>query len=212
MTHSLKAMGWAGLRADLALVGELVPSGSRVLDLGCGGGELLRRLIDRKDCTGTGVERDPVAVLTAIRRGVPLIELDLDTQLGEFADDSYDIVVLSKTLQAVHNPTEVLRQMARIADRMVVSMPNFGLWKHRVALFRGHMPRSRDLPYQWYDTPNLHHATLIDLEDFFRSLGLDIEKRVPLTGRGQRSPWGGRMANLMAGSAIYVLGRGTCSL
>lgn len=198
---------WSGLRADLREVADLVPEGARVLDLGCGGGELLSTLFERKSCTGTGVEKDPDAVLAAMAAGVPLIELDLDSQLGEFADDSYDIVVLSRTLQTVLHPTEVLRQMARISPLMIVSMPNFGLWRNRLRLLAGHMPRSRDLPFTWYATPNLHHATLVDLEGYFTDLGLTIERRVVLTSGGTHTPLGGFAANLLAGSAIYQLSR-----
>ncbi|MGO4958296.1 methionine biosynthesis protein MetW [Luteococcus sp. Sow4_B9] len=194
-----------GLRPDLALVADLVPAGSRVLDLGCGGGELLDVLTRTKGCRGTGVEKDPEEVLSAIRRGVPLIELDLDTQLDEFADGSYDIVVLSRTLQTVRHPQQLLQEMARIAPRMVVSMPNFGLWRHRLRLLTGHMPRSKDLPFSWYDTPNLHHATLVDLEELFVRLGLRVEQRIPLDEAGRVGRLGGRAANLMAGAAVYVL-------
>ncbi len=198
--------GFSGIRADLKSVASLIPSGSRVLDLGCGSGELLRRLIDKKQCTGTGVEKEPQSVLTAIGSGIPLIELDLDTQLDQFDDDSYDVVVLSRTLQAVLKPEQLLRQMARIGRRMIVSMPNFGYWHHRISLLRGRMPRSRDLPFSWYDTPNLHHSTLRDLEKLFTDLGLTIEKRIPLDARGFQVNfpiW----PNLMAGSAIYALVR-----
>ena len=167
-----------GLRPDLQLVSELVPRGARVLDLGCGSGELLDVISRERGCTGTGVEKDPDEVLRAIWRGVPVIELDLDSQLGEFADDSYDVVVLSRTLQAVLHPQHVLEEMARIAPRLVVSMPNLGLWRHRLRLLTGHMPRSRDLPFTWYDTPNLHHATLVDLEDFFADSGLQVEQKI----------------------------------
>ena len=139
------------LRPDLGLLAHLVPNGSRVLDLGCGNGELLRHLIDHHDCRGTGVDNDNDAVLEAIRVGVDIIELDLDTQLDEFDDGSYDVVVLSRTLQVVRDPEAVLTQMARIGTRLVLSMPNFGLWKHRLRLLGGHMPRSRDLPYEWYN-------------------------------------------------------------
>ena len=175
-----------GLRPDLQLVSELVPRGARVLDLGCGSGELLDVISRERGCTGTGVEKDPDEVLRAIWRGVPVIELDLDSQLGEFADDSYDVVVLSRTLQAVLHPQHVLEEMARIAPRLVVSMPNFGLWRHRLRLLTGHMPRSRDLPFTWYDTPNLHHATLVDLEDFFADSGLQVEQKIALDERGRR--------------------------
>ncbi|WP_420177033.1 methionine biosynthesis protein MetW [Luteococcus sp. OSA5] len=196
-----------GLRPDLALVADLVPHGSRVLDLGCGGGELLDALARTKGCRGTGVEKDPEQVLRAIRRGVPLIELDLDSQLDEFADDSYDVVVLSRTLQAVRHPQQLLEEISRIAPRMVVSMPNFGLWRHRLRLLSGHMPRSKDLPFTWYDTPNLHHATLVDLEALFSRLGLTVEQRIPLDESGRRGRFGGVAANLMAGAGLYVLTR-----
>ena len=154
------------LRPDLRLVADQVWPGSRVLDLGCGDGELISFLIGAQQCNGTGVERDPDGVLASIRRCVPLIELDIDTQLNEFGDNSYDVVVLSRTLQAVLHPSVVLRQMARIGQRLIVTMPNFGYWKHRLALLSGHMPQSPDLPFTWYDTPNLHYSTLLDLEDF----------------------------------------------
>ena len=192
------------LRPDLVHVAELVPPGSRVLDLGCGPGTLLRHLIDDRGCSGTGVEHDPDMLLAAIAGGVPVLDLDLDADLGEFADRSYDMVILSRTLQTVQRPSDVLAQMARISDRLVVSMPNFGLWRHRLRLLSGHMPQSRELPFAWYDTPNLHHATLVDLENYFAGLGLEVEQRVPLTEAGRRLRTE-RGANLVAGAAIYLL-------
>ena len=193
------------LRPDLMLVARQVQDGSRVLDLGCGYGELLAYLMASKLCSGTGVERDPQGVLSAIRQGVPLIELDIDTQLAQFGDDSYDVVVLSRTLQAVLQPRNVLEEMARIGKRLIVTMPNFGYWRHRLTLLGGHMPQSRDLPFTWYETPNLHHATLIDLEGFFTGIGLSIQKRIPLDDAGRPMSLGQRAANLRASSAIYVL-------
>lgn len=195
------------IREDLRVVARQIHDGSRVLDLGCGEGELLNWLIRRRDCTGTGVERQPDAVLAAIGRGVPLIELDIDHELEIFAADSYDVVVLSRTLQVVLRPDLLLAQMRRIAPRLIVSMPNFGLWRHRLRLLGGHMPRSRDLPYTWYATPNLHHSTLADLEPLFATVGLSIERRIPLTPSGRPRALGQWAANLMASSAIYVLAR-----
>ena len=190
------------LRPDLARIARQVPPGARVLDLGCGSGELLHFLLSQQGCSGLGVERDPAAVLGAIGAGVPVLELDLDSQLDEFADNSFDVVVLSRTLQAVLHPVDVLRQMSRIGARLIVSMPNFAYWPHRLTLLRGAMPRSSDLPFEWFETPNLHYATLDSLEALFASLGLAQERRFALAPSGRLVHWA---ANLRAGSAIYVL-------
>lgn len=193
------------MRPDLELVAGLVPVGSRVLDLGCGGGELLDHLTHARRCTGVGVEIDPDSVLAAIRRGVPVIEVDIDHQLGEFADRSYDVVVMSQTLQATRRPADVLRQINRIGSRCIVSVPNFGLWRHRVGLmFRGRMPVSRELPHSWHETPNIHLSTLADLESLFGTLSMGVERRILLDERG-RPMRSARQANLRAGAAIYLL-------
>lgn len=193
------------LRHDLALVADLIEPNSRVLDLGCGGGDLLEHLMRVKRCGGTGVEIDAPSVLEAIRRGVPVIELDLDSQLGEFQDRSYDVVVLSRTIQTIYRPSEVLSQMARIAPRLIVSVPNFGWWGHRFRLLRGRMPMSKELPFAWYDTPNIRHTTLVDLERLFPALGLHVEQRITLSSRGTIQGRQDPFANLLAGSAVYVL-------
>lgn len=199
------------LRADLALVAGLVPPGSRVLDLGCGPGTLLAHLMREQGCRGTGVEIDPASVLAAIRQGVPVIELDIDRQLSDFADHSYDVVVLSRTIQTIHRPQEVLQHMGRIGRRMIVSVPNFGWWGHRLRLLGGRMPMSRELPYAWYNTPNLRHTTLVDLQLLFDHLGFTVEKRIALTPRGEPLRAGDRLANLIAGAAAYVLAPGDAS-
>ena len=192
------------LRPDLALVAGLIPAGSRVLDLGCGSGELLAALIASTGCRGTGVEIDPDSVLAAITAGVPVIELDLDSELQEFADHSYDVVVLSRTVQTLHRPVEVLNHMGRIGERLIVSVPNFGYWRHRLRLLRGRMPMSREIPHAWYDTPNLRHTTLVELEQLFASLGLTVEQRVVLSPAGVPLRSGDRLYNLVGGSAVYV--------
>lgn len=199
------------MRADLDAVARLVPRGSRVLDLGCGDGELLASLAADRGCTGTGVDADPDSVVAAIGRGVSVIELDMDAQLDEFADDSYDLVVVSQTLQATRNPAAILRQVARIAGRGIVSVPNFGLWRHRVDLvLRGRMPVSDALPHRWWETPNIHLATLSDLEALFAAEGFAVEERVLLDGAGRpvsglrsRGP-----ANLLASGAAYRISSG----
>lgn len=198
------------MRPDLEVVAGLVSPGSRVLDLGCGDGQLLAHLASSLGCTGTGVDRDAESMLAAIGRGVPVIELDLDTQLGEFADGSYDLVVVSQTLQATRHPDRVLAEIGRIAGRGIVSVPNFGLWKHRAGLLlRGRMPVSAELPHPWYDTPNIHLATLADLEDLFEAEGFDVRRRVLLDpqGRAATGARGRGPANLMASGAVYLIAR-----
>lgn len=193
------------LRPDQTVVTRYVPDGSRVLDLGCGHGSLMRYLMDRRGCTGTGVEIDAESVVDAIAKGVPLIELDIDRQLDEFGDKSYDVVILSRVLQATYKPREVLTQMARIGSRCIVSVPNFGYWRHVWVLMRGRMPMSKELPLNWYDTPNIHLSTLSDLEDLFDVVGLDVWERQFFTPDGRQRDYPDRLANLMAANAIYVL-------
>jgi methionine biosynthesis protein MetW len=195
------------LRADLALVAEQIPAGSRVLDLGCGSGSLLRYLITHKNCSGTGVDSDDRQVLRAIRRGIPVIDLDIESGLPDFADDSYDTVVMSRTLQAIRHPRRLLEEMGRVGHRVIVSVPNFGLWRNRLAIVRGHMPISKDLPHTWYDSPNVRYTTLSDLEKFFADYGFEIESRIPLVESWRPLNRGARFANLLAGSAVYVLRR-----
>jgi len=193
------------LRRDLQLLSGLVPPGSRVLDLGCGHGSLLRHLAARRGCTVQGVEIDDESVLTAIRRGVPVIELDIDYELNNFDDHAYDVVVLSRTLQAIHRPAAVLLEMARIAPQIIVSMPNFAYWRNRLKLLGGHAPISPDLPYDWFDSPNLHFGSLDDLESLFVRLGLPIVRRIPLNAAGHRSAFPDAWRNWCAGAALYEL-------
>lgn len=194
------------LRSDLQLIAEQVPANSRVLDLGCQGGELLQHLAAVHGCHGTGVEIDPDAVLRAVAAGVPVLERDITEQVHHFTDDSYDVAVLSRTLQVIRRPGDVLAQMARIAPTLIVSVPNFGYWRHRATLLSGRMPMSREIPHRWYETPNIHHTTLVTLEELFHDLSLRVVRRTFLDERGRRRHWSLRVANALAGSAVYVLG------
>jgi len=159
----------AQLRWQDRLIEAIVPHGASVLDLGCGGGELLHRLIEHKHVRGQGVELDPAAVNQCVARDVPVVQADLDEGLRGFADQSFDYVVLEETLQTLHRPVAVLGEMLRVGRRGIVSFPNFGHWRVRLDLaVRGRMPISDRLPYRWHDTPNIHLFTLRDFLDWAR--------------------------------------------
>lgn len=169
------------LRADLQLITELVPRGSRVLDLGCGDGSLMAHLRDERGCTVRGIELDHADIAAAIERGLSVVEADLDAGLAGYPDASFDVVVLSQTLQVVRKPALVLREMLRVGERGIISFPNFGHWRVRGYLAaRGRMPVSRSIPYTWYDTPNIHHTTIKDFRDFVSANGGRIEQEVSL--------------------------------
>jgi len=169
------------LRSDLRFIGGLVPEGSRVLDLGCGGGELLAYLRDERGCHVRGVELTPEGIAASIGRGLSVVQDDLDRGLAGFPDGSFDIVILSQTLQIVRKPALVLREMLRVGDRAVLSFPNFGHWRVRGYLgLRGRMPVSRTIPYSWYDTPNIHHTTLKDFREFVTANGGVVLSELPL--------------------------------
>jgi methionine biosynthesis protein MetW len=189
----------------LRLVANLIEPGSRVLDLGCGEGELLDELIRHKDCQGTGMEVDPGEVLKAISKGIAVVEGNVDADLDVFDSNSFDVVVLSRTMQVLQSPEAVLRQMVRIAPKLVVSVPNFGWWGNRLRLARGRMPMSKDLPFDWFNSPNIRFTTLVDLQLLFDAVGLVIEQRTTLAPSGRPLKHRDRLANLLAGAAIYSL-------
>ena len=170
------------LRVDLAQIAEWVAPQSRVLDLGCGDGSLLVHLRDAKSCHGYGVEIDDDHVANCVGEGLNVVQQNLDAGLRLFSDRMFDTVVLSQTLQAMHNVEGILREMARVARQGVVSFPNFGHWRHALSLLAGRMPVTRQIPYQWYDTPNIHLCTLRDFEILASRVGLTITGRAVLAG------------------------------
>ena len=172
------------LRADLQKIADWVAPRSAVLDLGCGDGALLAHLRDAKGCRGYGVEIDDDNVHAATRLRVNVIQADLESGLRMFADDRFDTVVLSQTLQAMHRSEDILREMARVARQGVVSFPNFGHWRHAISLLAGRMPVTPESPYQWYDTPNIHLCTLKDFEILAAQCGLRVTDRIVLA-RGE---------------------------
>ncbi len=196
--------------ADTQLIDELlleqVDDDSRVIDLGCGDGRLLGRLRGERNCQVLGVELGEDAVTAVIARGLPVIRADLDQGLGDIPDDSFDTAVLSQTLQQVHRPTTVLREMLRVARRALVVVPNFGHWRVRLNVIQqGRAPVTDALPYEWYDTPNLHVCSMHDIRDLVEQLGLVVVREIPIIGgRPVENAW---WANLRADSALYVLER-----
>lgn len=188
-----------GLRPDLAQIASWIAPGSRVLDLGCGDGVLLDHLQRAKGCSGYGVEIDDTQVLACARRGVDVIQQNIEAGLDMFAGNRFDVVVLSMAIQATQHTERVLREMSQIGTEGIVSFPNFGHWSHAWSILRGRMPISREMPYRWYDTPNLHLSTPKDFEDFLEGLGLAITRRAFLAdGRPV-----GVLAGLRCTQAIY---------
>ncbi|MCE2969483.1 MAG: methionine biosynthesis protein MetW [Burkholderiales bacterium] len=165
------------LRPDLALIADWVAPGARVLDLGCGDGALLAHLRQTKHCAGYGVEFADDHVAECVAAGINVIQQNLDAGLRLFADSMFDTVVLSQTLQAMHDAEAILREMARVGREGIVSFPNFGHWRHALSLLGGHMPVSKVIPFQWYDTPNIHLCTLKDFEVLAAKVGLTITGR-----------------------------------
>jgi methionine biosynthesis protein MetW len=184
-------------------IGQLVPQGSRVLDLGCGDGAMLQYLQTTRGCTGYGVEIDDANVLACVKRGVNVIQLNLDEGLAMFEDATFDVVLQLDTLQHLRNAEVMLRETVRVGRIGVVAFPNFAHWPNRLSVLRGRMPVTRRLPYQWYDTPNIRVGTHADLAVLARQNGLKVQDSFGLQdGQVVRfSP------NLLAGTSVYKLSR-----
>jgi len=167
-------MSALNMRADFAAIANWIAPNSQVLDLGCGDGSFLQFLQNQKPVHTYGVEIDDVRVLACVQKSLNVIQQDLEGGLALFEDDSFDTVVLSQTLQTIHQTEKILREVVRVGKESIVSFPNFGHWSHRLAVGLGRMPVSKSLPYQWYNTPNVRVLTVEDFEKLASSLGLQV--------------------------------------
>ena len=188
-------------RQDFAIIANWVKFGSKVLDLGCGDGQLLHFLRGSLEIKGYGVEKDDANVLACINNGSNVIQMDLEDGLSGFEDQSFNTVILSQTLQAMHNTEEIVLEMLRVGKEVIVTFPNFGYWRNRIQITLGQMPVSKTLPYQWYDTPNVHLCTINDFDIFCNNHKIDILERRVITDGKEVS----FMPNLLGSLAMYRL-------
>ena len=192
-------------RADFEAIAQWVRPDAQVLDLGCGDGSLLRFLKDKRGASGYGIEIDDAKLLASVRNGVNVLQGDLETGLSGFESGSFDYVILSQTLQAVRHTEQIIQEMLRVGREGIVTFPNFGYWRHRLQVFLGgHMPVSRSLPYQWYNTPNVHLFTIGDFESFCAEHGVRILERAVMDRGRIVSLW----PNLRGSLAVYRFDKG----
>jgi methionine biosynthesis protein MetW len=190
-------------RPDFSVIGEIIQPRSRVLDLGCGEGELLAWLVENKNVMARGVEISAAQVRKAIGRGVSAYQGDIDEGLADYPSKAFDYVILSQTLQETRAPLQVLKEMLRVGRRAIISFPNFGHWTMRRAmLFTGQAPKTKLFPYDWYNSPNIHFLSINDFEDLCRDNGFPIEKRYFLSGATRVTI----LPNLLAQTAVFLLG------
>jgi methionine biosynthesis protein MetW len=191
-------------RSDYAIIGEIVEPKTRVLDLGCGEGELLQWLAENKGVDARGVEIAGAKVQHAIARGVSVFQSDIDEGLADYPDQAFDYVILSQTLQETRHPRQVLREMLRVGRRGIVAFPNFGHWRMRLSmLLSGRAPRTSLFPYEWHESPNIHLLTVHDFEDLARVEGWTLERRYFLAGRRKVTV----QPNLLAEVAVFLVRR-----
>lgn len=197
------------LHLNYSVITENIEQGAKVLDLGCGSGELLKMLVDKKHCTGCGIDINQNNVIESIQKGLSVVQGDIDEGLKEFLDDEYDYVILNQTLQSTEKPDYVIEEMLRVGKKVVVSFPNFGYWRVRFYLFfKGRMPKSKMLPFSWYDTPNIHLLTIEDFFDFCKERNIKIKKSVYIK-RGQisKNPFNRILTNFLCEEALFIIER-----
>lgn len=191
-------------RADFDVIAGWVQPGETVLDLGCGDGALLKLLQSERGARGWGIEIDPANVLAAVANGVNVIQSNLEDGLAGFEDGAFDHVVLSRTLQTVRHTQGILAEMMRVGREAVVSFPNFAYWKNRMAVMAGRMPVSEDLPFQWYDTPNVRFFTIDDFDALCVEMGVTVRERMVLDDKGRQIA---EEENFLGSLAVYRIRR-----
>ncbi len=210
MTQATRPNGDA-IRVDLRAIGEMVTPGAKVLDVGCGDGDLLAWLAEHKGVDGRGIELSQAGVNAGVARGLSVIQGDADTDLVDYPADAFDFVILSQTLQATRNPRAVVTQLLRIGRHAIVSFPNFAYWRVRThLLFRGTMPMTSCLAEPWYATPNIHLCTIRDFVEMARELNITIERglAVDRSGRSRGVGGTGTIANIFGEQAVFLLTTG----
>ena len=206
--HTMRASDTS--RVDLLLIAEMVTLGTRVLDVGCGDGTLLRLLAEKRGVDGRGIELSQAGVNSCVAQGLAVIQGDADTDLVYYPDLAFDYAILSQTIQATYSPRDVLKQLLRIGRRAVVSFPNFGHWRVRTGLmFGGKMPTTDNLPNRWYDTPNIHLCTIKDFLDLCKDVGAKVERAHALNAYGSKMGVSMPlfMQNLFGEQAVFLLSR-----
>jgi methionine biosynthesis protein MetW len=199
------------LRFDLQVIASWIEPGSKVLDLGCGEGELLQFLIEEKQAIGTGIELLEGKVAQCIEKGLSVLQGDISEEIFDYPDNMFDYVILSQTLQQVYEPSKLIQSMLKVGKRGVVSFPNFSQWTCRLQhLFTGHAPKTKQLPYNWYDTPNIRVISIRDFRDFVREADLTIEKEAAINAHSQdrRGSIIHFLPNWRATYGIYLIGSG----
>jgi len=194
-------------RADREILCQIVPQNAHVLDLGCGDGTLLAELMERKKVTGRGIDIDERNIIQCIERGLSVTQSDLDKGLVDYPDNAYDYVILNQTLQVIMKPDHIIREMLRVGKSGIVGFPNFGHWRPRFSLFfDGKMPKIPTLPFEWYNTPNIHLLTIRDFRDFCRRENITIiREEYFIAGSWRHMPFWRPLANLLAVHGMFVI-------